>query len=1582
MDGMRTYSGQSVRRGILKNVVVPASEAYKTTDVDLSGRHLERLPTSLFSSLHLTSINLSHNLLTPAAAPATRKRLTKRRRDRRRRQPNPECRESSRAKSRASAEEQHEGKNKSAVAEDEAPSDTLSGDSGLPPEPPDEEPLREDVHPGVGDDECTQDTVNHSKKALNQSSKPKAQIKKDIPEWVNITDELQAKLRLRRAISEGKLLVTGESSTAENNEKNTSNFHKKRADKSQPPVIPVANKSSKETDVHAECEERALNSEDDDSSSSCVDESDSAAETAGGGGSRGGVRALAHRSLGGLDNLKHFQQLQEVILSYNGLQEVPGCLLSLPRLTCLTLSHNHLQVLPNALKSLTRLVELDVSHNQLLGLGAGVAGLPSLGFLTAAHNRITTASELANMDTLTSLDLSGNRLSEVPGLRMVEGQDATSYSEGEVLRDAPAPYIHQGRDTEPLALNLRLNDLTGPVTLASIQNVTELDVSDNGITSLDVSCLASLTDLTCSNNAITSLTLHAGSLVSLTASNNRLNRLEVRYHPRRLARLNLSRNELSAVPPWLVSSTEVTLVDVSHNNLTTLPAFLTSGHLRRLHTLSAHHNHLSTFLVPQRALSEPHNNHSYPNIAHSSSSTPYRSKHQSQEQAQAQSSSVNPNEEPKWCSLEVLLLHHNRLASLPSCLFTWLSRLRVLNVSANQLSALPSPEGRRGRGSPDARDETGPQISFPLQEVYAAANRLRDLTPLQHCRALRILHAPYNRIASLQDRLVWSWELLEELVLSGNVLTNVPAGVSRLRRLRVLKVHSNPLRSLPRLAHLSALKVVDASHCQLGRVELEELVSPGLVALDISANTALSLDHHQFTKCKSRRPVNVVDVTSRSGRSLPLTKPHASQHASSQDPSLRGKTDGFPKLPWTLGFAETIGRDSKLTVGQLRVPDIAGEGRVGVAALADGGQEVGCVGSLLTALPALLQEERACSRSHTYALKYALLTALRRLRSQGAPLPGAVCAAHLELEGMESNRCPVLRLCCYGAVSAAVTTTHGEPIFVTTSSPRTQQNCVRSCDDGVKCALGEPVTLPDPHTTELYLGPHHTAVVIGSSSFWEVIGADEVTNVCSEMSDPGKAAKRLLDLAQGYGTRQALSVIVVRLLPMHHRWQSHSTVESVQLNSSRSRSKSVEFLSGDSALHRRNSVDEDTLGHRVQLNRKTTAVDVSTSTTENDDHRRKLRSNSHSKKGSIPPLRNDTNKSRVVSAILKTKSRSERNLVENIEDLDRSSPSGQSQSDHSEHDSDIQNHSARAKAPEPIVPPKPRALRPNLEDLYAKPNRRKRETGNKNDLGSKADSAKTNSVQQAVTYYHYPRPDPTQPSPQNHLASHLLGMSRTELDDGVLAPPAGFADTGSDSEDSDSGLSGVSGGHQHASNMQHAHSEDNILGNDPEQVTEEQFRSWEYLLARNAKLLFMRELDTLTRSNSRCSQLPTASAPDLVTATAAETDATTHFQRNPIRKSRLGRGTFRLIQSKLSATTSKFSTLQRFRSNSSKNESNFRRFGSLQNLKYYQQNRPRPSHYPLVQPDLATEMQERQALDSLELETRMHHYWHTGVTNF
>lgn len=142
----------------------------------------------------------------------------------------------------------------------------------------------------------------------------------------------------------------------------------------------------------------------------------------------------------------------------------------------------------------------------------------------------------------------------------------------------------------------------------------------------------------------------------------------------------------------------------------------------------------------------------------------------------------------------------------------------------------------------------------------------------------------------------------------------------------------------------------------------------------------------------------------------------------------------------------------------------------------------------------------------------------------------------------------------------------------------------------------------------------------------------------------------------------------------------------------------------------------------------------------------------------------------------------------------------------------------------------------------------------------------------------------------------------------------------------------------------------------------------------------MRELDTLKKTESS-SIKPTISAPDLVLAAAAEVESPGHFQCNTIRKSRLGRGTFRLIQNKLNATTSKFNTLQKLKV-AAPSIGNFRRFGSLQNLKYYQEHRPQVSQHPVVESDISAEMQERHSLDSIELETRMHHYWHTGITNF
>lgn len=50
--------------------------------------------------------------------------------------------------------------------------------------------------------------------------------------------------------------------------------------------------------------------------------------------------------------------------------------------------------------------------------------------------------------------------------------------------------------------------------------MTELDVSDNGITSLEITSLAALRSLKCSNNAIVTVSLHGATLQSFIAENN------------------------------------------------------------------------------------------------------------------------------------------------------------------------------------------------------------------------------------------------------------------------------------------------------------------------------------------------------------------------------------------------------------------------------------------------------------------------------------------------------------------------------------------------------------------------------------------------------------------------------------------------------------------------------------------------------------------------------------------------------------------------------------------------------------------------------------------------------------------------------------------------------------------------------------------------------------------------------------------------------------------------------------------------------------------------------------------------------
>jgi Leucine-rich repeat (LRR) protein len=91
------------------------------------------------------------------------------------------------------------------------------------------------------------------------------------------------------------------------------------------------------------------------------------------------------------------------------------------------------------------------------------------------------------------------------------------------------------------------------------------------------------------------------------------------------------------------------------------------------------------------------------------------------------------------CNVETLLLHCNRLEQLPSGLLKHMHRLKILNISHNQLVSLPLPNDRTDLNR--------------LQELYLSCNELDDdvFAIISRYERLKILYVAYNRIEQIDE---------------------------------------------------------------------------------------------------------------------------------------------------------------------------------------------------------------------------------------------------------------------------------------------------------------------------------------------------------------------------------------------------------------------------------------------------------------------------------------------------------------------------------------------------------------------------------------------------------------------------------------------------------------------------------------------------------------------------------------------------------------------------------------------------------------------------------------------------------------
>ncbi|XP_014250078.1 protein phosphatase PHLPP-like protein isoform X2 [Cimex lectularius] len=738
----------------------------------------------------------------------------------------------------------------------------------------------------------------------------------------------------------------------------------------------------------------------------------------------------------GLGRLNSLDLSANRITSWDALEDLEG-------LQSITLASNHLTAVPQQLWSLQEtLVTLDLSHNSLREIPR--VDMPKLEELKLDGNLLESLPE-GNFKALKLLSATDNRIASLPPFLVRQPMRALTLLDANEGEERVKP-------EDLKSINLRANLLKGNIILGNYGNLTQLDVSENSIECLDLTALDKLQSVQCSKNKLQDLSLNGTSLTSLIAGNNCLTKLSIYPKPTKLKHLDISYNRLETLPDWLGSCQHLRTLFASHNLLTSLPDHLFCSELSCLQTLQLSFNSLKS--LPQVIRHIP---------------------------------------------LQQLFLQSNMLKELPEHFFLATARLRILNLSKNQLGELPTAIGD----------------GHQLERLYLTCNQLTDIHILTKFTNLRVLHVAYNLITQLPNLCVGSWPDMEELVLSGNRIDRLPGNIAQWQHLRVLRLHCNILLACPSLAPSTSLKVLDLSHNNLDKVDLMSLVPKQLQFLDLSGNTRLQVDPRQFQDYKSMRKVSLVDVSGQNRDSLP---------AGPNDP----KPDQEPSnSPWVLGFSETPGNREKLCISQLRLTNFCNtEALLG---LFDSGNNTELPQILAQSIPRILLEERTVKETANEYMKYTLLAAHRELKEKGQRVGVCAMVCHICSERGPGIRKRTLRIATVGEAKAVLY--RGDSTLTLAHVP-TQ---VTRSQIGNSAMF--PLVVPDPHVTELTLKDCDEMIIMANKRLWEVVSPEDAVAEVRSISDPVLSAKRLQDLAQSYGCEDNLSVMVVRLGGQSHQDQ-------------------------------------------------------------------------------------------------------------------------------------------------------------------------------------------------------------------------------------------------------------------------------------------------------------------------------------------------------------------------------------------------------------------------------------------------------------
>ncbi|CAC9975196.1 T9SS type A sorting domain-containing protein [Flavobacterium panici] len=181
----------------------------------------------------------------------------------------------------------------------------------------------------------------------------------------------------------------------------------------------------------------------------------------------------------------------------------------------------------------TALDILSCAQNQLINLN--VSNNKALTYLNCSYNLLTSL----NLKNGNNVKMSGNNFTNNPNLSCIQ-VDNVAYSNANwaAKKDATASYsdncsgavaVSSAFEDQLIALGVDTDGKNGSVLLASITNITSLDVSNSNITSLSgIEYFSKLETLKCQGNLLTSINVSSNlALKYLDCSKNLLSTLDV-----------------------------------------------------------------------------------------------------------------------------------------------------------------------------------------------------------------------------------------------------------------------------------------------------------------------------------------------------------------------------------------------------------------------------------------------------------------------------------------------------------------------------------------------------------------------------------------------------------------------------------------------------------------------------------------------------------------------------------------------------------------------------------------------------------------------------------------------------------------------------------------------------------------------------------------------------------------------------------------------------------------------------------------------------------------------------------------------